>query len=181
MPRLNFLAHISKAWLIWMLEKYLDGLNRSVNPGIMILNVLERNQRDSGPPAMELEQEIFKLNRNYAWFTGLFSFLAAWVSLIAAYHYELTGFARLHLVNKFAIILRIKLAFSCSQTATIWFKTFPDFSEFLSRFNVTRLRHFSYMRPGYLWLEVFCLENTNHWQCWYLFVAAPINHGKVVL
>ena len=75
MPRWNFLAQSrgltllvdSRCWFECL--KYLDGLNRSVNPRLMILNVLERNLRsDKKGPMLKLA---------WLWFRGLHNILSA--------------------------------------------------------------------------------------------------------
>lgn len=79
MPRWNFLAQSpgltllveSRCWFECL--KYLDGLNRSVNPRLMILNVLERNLRsDKKGPMLKLA---------WLWFRGLYNFLSAFKPL----------------------------------------------------------------------------------------------------
>ena len=79
MPRWNFLAQglgltllvESRRWFECL--KYLDGLNRSVNPQLMILNVLERNLRSNKKGPM--------LKLAWLWFRGLHNILSAYKTL----------------------------------------------------------------------------------------------------
>ena len=106
MPRWNFLAQSlgltllvdSRCWFECL--KYLDGLNRSVNPRLMILNVLERNLRsDKKGPMLKLA---------WLWFRGLHNFLSAFKPLFCIS--SLTR-SKLHYFNRLIINQNYRLIY----------------------------------------------------------------------